>query len=221
MNTTKRFISVLVLALAFYASLASAQSAPKPVQAHAKPLVFLSGTGATQTTASRGLFGTANSSTSQHDQTIEMAKDFAADCAGVMLTIKQDTANYTVLLNFERNNHSQLMIAGSDGAILFTDTRVANILTGTVGGTSVKAKVNKACDFITTNWSGKTEAPDTAVAPAPEETLIPAPKPVRQTTETPVVPAAQQTEITVPQSESLGDIARRYKKTNPNAQQGQ
>ena len=152
MKTTKRFIAVLALSLALYGTEAFAQGVnsnpvdkqvPQPktnVQGiaatpikHSKPTVFLTGSGATNTTASRGLFGSVNSSTSQHDQTIEMAKDFTDACPGVTLTLKQDTADFTVLLNFERNNHSQLMIAGADGSVLFTDTKVANLLTGSLG----------------------------------------------------------------------------------------
>jgi hypothetical protein len=125
---------------------------PPPVQPtastkHDKPIVFLNGTGNTQTAAGRGLFGTTWASTSQHDQTMEMAKDFN-ECQGVRIVLNQENADYSVFLNHEGNNHNQMALTNATGEILMTDT--AHGL-----HQSVKNKVAKFCSFILNDWNNK------------------------------------------------------------------
>jgi hypothetical protein len=109
------------------------------VKQHDKPVVFLNGTGNTQSTAGKGSFGTTWSTTSQHDQTLELAKDFAG--CPVTITMKQDGADYGVLLNHEGNNHNQMALMNAAGQVILTD--------GAHGlHQSVKNKTEKFCAAI-------------------------------------------------------------------------
>jgi hypothetical protein len=112
---------------------------------HDKPTVYLNGTGNSQTTAGRGAFGTAWATSSQHDQTIELAKDFG-ECQGVVVTLKSDNADYNVMLNHEGNNHNQMLLTNTAGEVLLTDTK--NGL-----HQSVKNKSEKFCAAILNDWS--------------------------------------------------------------------
>ena len=113
---------------------------------HEKPVVFLNGSGNTQTTMSRGLFGTANTSTSQHDQSVELAKDFSS--CPVIVSLKQENADYTVVLNHEGNNHNQMALTNSYGEVLITDTAHGM-------HQSIKNKSEKFCTAILADWDKK------------------------------------------------------------------
>lgn len=130
------------------------QPAPAPVAKHDKPLVFISGTAATTTTTTRGFFGSANSSTMPHDQAMVLAQDFSSVCPTVETTIKQDNADYTIVVNGGLNIRNQLLLTDKDGKVLYTDNKGANGIVGGKSGT-IKGKVSKACSFILTNWNGK------------------------------------------------------------------
>jgi hypothetical protein len=101
------------------------------------------------------------------DQSMEMSKDFEEVCPGVRVTITQQMADYTVLLNhieiglFVRDN--QFQVADKNG----------DLLSKTKEGGSIKGGVKKVCDLIVENWT-KTKgsfpaaAAETAPAPIPE-----------------------------------------------------
>jgi hypothetical protein len=114
--------------------------------AHDRPVVFLNGAGNTQTTAGRGLFGGAWSNTSQHDQSLELAKDFAG--CPVTVTMKQDGADYTVMLNHEANNHNQMAILNASGEVLLMDAAHGI-------HQSIKNKSEKFCASILADWKTK------------------------------------------------------------------
>jgi len=113
---------------------------------HEKPVVFLNGSGNTQTTMSRGLFGTTNANTSQHDQSVELAKDFSG--CPVTISLKQENADYIVVLNHEGNNHNQMALTNASGEVLITDTAHGM-------HQSIKNKSGKFCTAILTDWNKK------------------------------------------------------------------
>ena len=131
--------------------------------AQEKPRVYLQ-------SASHG-----NTWNSRRDQSIEMAKDFQKDCSTVKVTLSQNNADYTVILNhievglFARDN--QLEVANKDGDLLATREK---------GG--IRGSVKGVCEVIMTDWrthqpSLTPQQPDTpptpASGPAPTVASIP------------------------------------------------
>jgi hypothetical protein len=120
---------------------ADQQPAPAPQQqpaqnapaANAQPRVFLQA-------ASKG-----NSWNAQRDQSMEMAKDFQKVCPSVKITINQQNADYTVILNhievglFNRDN--QVQVADKNGDLMKTKE-----------GGGIKGNVKSACNLIMTDW---------------------------------------------------------------------
>ena len=80
------------------------------------------------------------------DQSMEMSKDLEKDCGGVQVTINQQMADYTVLLNhiesdFARDNQTQ--VANKDG----------DLISKTKEGGSIASGMKKACALIRADWS--------------------------------------------------------------------
>lgn len=134
-------------------ALPAGTSNPQPLQKRDKPVVFLNGNGNTQTNAGRGLFGSSWSNTSQHDQSLELAKDFEA--CPVTVSLKQENADYTVVLNHEGNNHNQMALTNASGEIILSDN--AHGL-----HQSVKNKSDKFCTAIVSDWNKKQVQPTVA-----------------------------------------------------------
>jgi hypothetical protein len=80
------------------------------------------------------------------NQTIEMSKDFQKDCPGVKITIRQDLADYSLILNhiehgmFVRDN--QIEVADKDGSLLTTRERG-----------SIKNNTKFACELILSDFA--------------------------------------------------------------------
>jgi hypothetical protein len=109
---------------------------PALSSAENKPRVFLQ-------SASKG-----NQWNAVRDQSMEMSKDFERDCDGVRVTINQNAADYTVVLNhiehgFARDN--QIQIANKDG----------DLISRTKEGGSIRGDVKKACEIILADWGKK------------------------------------------------------------------
>jgi hypothetical protein len=100
-----------------------------------KPRVFL-------TSASHG-----NTTNAARDQSMEMSKDFERECPSVRISINQQVADYTVLLNhievglFIRDN--QIQIADKNG----------DLISRTKEGGSIAGGIKKACDLILSDWN--------------------------------------------------------------------
>jgi hypothetical protein len=100
----------------------------------------------------------------RRDQSMEMAKDFQKNCPDVKVTILQNAADYTVILNhievgaFGRDN--QFQIANKDGDMLGGVREKGGIKSGSING-GVKA----ACNTILADWNAK-QAPAANAAPA-------------------------------------------------------
>jgi hypothetical protein len=117
--------------------------APEPANLHStsvkiasKPRVFLQ-------SASRGTNRNA-----ARDQSMEMSKDLEKDCPDLAVTINQQAADYTVLLNhievgFARDN--QIQVANKDG----------DLLSKTKEGGSIAGGMKKACALILEDWAKK------------------------------------------------------------------
>jgi hypothetical protein len=96
---------------------------------------------------------------------MEMSKDFEEVCPSVRITITQQMADYTVLLNhieigmFVRDNQFQLADKNGD------------LLSKTKEGGSIKSGVQKVCALITEHWAkikgGAPVEDAAALAPAP------------------------------------------------------
>jgi len=116
------------------ASQAPTRGLTPPGDAPGKPRVFLQ-------SASKG-----NQWAAARDQSMEMGKDFDKDCPDVRITINEQTADYTVVLNhievgFARDN--QFQIADKNG----------DLISKTKEGGSIDGGVKKACQMILDDWA--------------------------------------------------------------------
>jgi hypothetical protein len=113
---------------------------------------------------------------------MEMSKDFEEVCPGVRVTITQQMADYTVLLN-----HIEIGLFVRDNQFQIAD-KSGDLLAKTKEGGSIKGGVKKVCDLILANWA-KIKAEATAVSGAE-----PAPPPLADPV-APMQPAAVQLSI--------------------------
>jgi hypothetical protein len=137
-----------------------------------KPRVFVQGKGS-QDVQSSGSGGGgqhwaawgSSSTIDSHDEGMEVRKDLQKNCSGVIVTLNQSAADYTVMLNRESKknrgllrSNSQVEVANRDGDVLGSNA------THTVGNAA-----KDACQLITTDWAqhGKLASPDPAAAAAP------------------------------------------------------
>jgi hypothetical protein len=87
-----------------------------------------------------------NTWNARRDQSMEMSKDFEKDCPGVRVTINQQAADYTVILNhievglLARDN--QLQVADKNGDLLQTKE-----------GGGIKGDVKNVCALILSDWA--------------------------------------------------------------------
>lgn len=128
--------------IALFASVAALAQQDQPAQDRSKPRIYLE-------SKSQG-----NVWRAKRDQSIEMAKDFEARCPDTKVTIIQEKADYTVILNhievgaFGRNN--QMEVADKNGDILTTHDK---------GG--IKGGVKEMCKVILADWaSHQPSSPD-------------------------------------------------------------
>ena len=136
--------------------------------AQEKPRVFVQGKGSqdVNTTGESGggqhwgVFG-SKSTIDSHDESMEITKDLQKNCSGVVVTLNQANADYTVLLNRESKknrgllrSNSQIEVANKGGDILGTNA------THTVGNAA-----KDACTLIVADWA--THEHVAAAAPVP------------------------------------------------------
>ncbi len=141
------------------------------LSAQDKPRVFVQGKGSEDVTSSGSGGGGAHwgawgshSTIDSHDEAMEVTKDLQKDCAGVTVTLNQNNADYTVMLNRESKknrgllrSNSQVQVANKIGDVLGTNA------THTVGNAA-----KDACQLIVADWQahGRMQAPEAAAAPA-------------------------------------------------------
>jgi hypothetical protein len=203
----------LILAVLFISALALAQD---------KPRVFVQGKGSEDMTTSGsggggrswGAWG-SKSTVDSHDESMEVTKDLQKSCSGVLVTLNQNNADYTLMLNRESKHNRGLLRSNSQ-------IQVANRL-GDVLGTSATHTVGNAakdaCELIVADWTqhGRIATPDSpAAAPAPAPAAAPAPAQGARLETVSAVQAeptaSPATPTTVANGDgSLGDAAKRMK----------
>lgn len=194
-----------------------------------KPRVFVQGKGSQDVTSSGegaggrhwGSWG-SNSTADSHDEGMEVTKNLQKECSGVIVTLNQSNADYTVMLNRESKKNrgllrtnSQIQVANRLGDILGTNA------TRTVGNAS-----KDACQLIVADWSQHGRIAVPADSPAPTSAAAPvapptAPAPAMGAkVETVSVVETQPTTATggstapgakIDNDASLGDAAKRIK----------
>jgi len=87
-----------------------------------------------------------NTWNARRDQSMEMSKDFEKVCSGVRVTINQQMADYTVLLN-----HIELGLLARDNQMQIADKNGDLLQTKEGGG--IKGGVKKVCDLILADWA--------------------------------------------------------------------
>ena len=138
--------------------------------AEEKPRVYVQGKGSenVSTNGSAGggrHWGTwgAKSTVDAHDESMEVTKDLQKECPGVIMTLNQANADYTLMLNRESKQNrgllrtnSQVQVASRSGDIIGTNA------TRTVGNAA-----KDACQLITSDWSSHGH-PSSVADAAPE-----------------------------------------------------
>lgn len=142
--------------------------------AQEKPRVFIQGKGSQDVTSDGGAAGGhhaaawgSSATIDSHDESMEVTKDLRKDCSGIVVTLNQSNADYTVLLNRESKKNrgllrtnSQIEVANRSGDILGADA------THTVGNAA-----KNACQLITADW--QTHGSAAPVAPLTPEATTP------------------------------------------------
>lgn len=161
----KRFAPLMILVFAWVLC-AGAQD---------KPRVFVQGKGSEDVNSDGaggggrhwGAWG-SRSTIDSHDESMEITKDMQKNCTGVIVTLNQSNADYTVMLNRESKknrgllrSNSQVQVANRSGDILGTNA------THTVGNAA-----KDACELIMSDWQthGRVNSA-TASVPAPTAAL--------------------------------------------------
>lgn len=199
----KRSICVLVL----LAGVAVAQE---------KPRVFVQGKGSEDAQSSGSGVGgrhwaTFGSRTTidSHDEGMEVSKDLQKNCAAVTVTVNQNAADYTVMLNRESKKNRGLLRTNSQ-------VQVANRLGDVLGSSATRTVGNAAkdaCELIVADWSQHGRlSPDAAPAPASAPAPAPAAK-LQTVSSVQAQDAAQDQAAAAPapaeNNSSLGDAAKR------------
>jgi len=132
-----------------------------------KPRVFVQGKGSEDVQSSGaggggkhwGTWG-SRSTMDSHDEGMQVTKDLQKDCSGVIVTLNQSNADYTVMLNRESKKNrgllrtnSQVQVANKAGDVIGTNA------TRTVGNAS-----KDACQLITADWGQHGRVPDPAAS---------------------------------------------------------
>jgi hypothetical protein len=143
-----------------------------------KPRVFVQGKGSENTAASGAGGGgkswsvwNSKASMDSHDESMEVTKDLQKNCSGVIVTLNQSNADYTVMLNRESKHNrgllrtnSQVQVANKAGDVLGTNA------THTVGNAA-----KDACGLIVADWQahGRVNDPASASTAAPQAQVTP------------------------------------------------
>ena len=110
----------------------------------------------------------SRASLDSHDEAMEVTKDLQKDCSGVLVTLNQSNADYTVMLNRESKHNRGLLRANSQVQVA---NRLGDIL-GTNATRTVGNAAKDACELILADWSqhGRIAVPD---SPAPTAVTAP------------------------------------------------
>jgi hypothetical protein len=189
-----------------------------------KPRVYVQGKGSEDVQSSGsggggqhwGAWG-SRSTIDSHDESMEVTKDLQKNCSGVIVTLNQGNADYTVMLNRESKknrgllrSNSQVQVANKMGDVLGTNA------THTVGNAA-----KDACAMVVADWQahGHLNAPSSAAAPAtPEADQQPGAQAPAGAQVTPV--AYQPQAATAAPSQSATSASESSSVSDPNANLG-
>jgi hypothetical protein len=187
-----------------------------------KPRVFVQGKGSEDVTSNGaggggrhwGTWG-SKSEMDSHDEGMEVTKDLQKNCAGVVVTLNQSNADYSVMLNRESKHNRGLLRTNSQVEVA---NRLGDVL-GTNATHTVGNAAKDACQLIVADWSQHGRIGD---SPGPAATAAPVAVPsspdgakletVSADQSQPAPTAAVATTSNVDNgSQSLGDSAKRAK----------
>jgi hypothetical protein len=143
-----------------------------------KPRVFVQGKGSQDvTTSGSGSGGThwgswgSRSTVDFHDESMEVTKDLQKDCSGVVVTLNQSNADYTVMLNRESKHNRGLLRSNSQVQVA---NRLGDIL-GTNATKTVGNAAKDACRLILADWSqhGRIGGPDSLTSAPASAPVVP------------------------------------------------
>src|SRR3954453_3678373 len=143
------------------------------VSAQDKPRVYVQGKGSQDVTSTGSGGGGAHwgawgssSTVDSHDESMEVTKNLQKDCSGVMVTLNQSNADYTVMLNRESKKNRGLLRSNSQVQVA---NRIGDVL-GTSATHTVGNAAKDACELIVADWQthGRMAAPavESSAAPA-------------------------------------------------------
>jgi hypothetical protein len=146
---------------------------------------------------------------------MEVTKDLQRNCSSVVVTLNQNNADYTVMLNRESKQNRGLLRSNSQVQVA---NRLGDVL-GTKATHTVGNAAKDACELIVADWTqhGRIPNPD---SPAPVAIPAPAAAPApAQGAKLETVSAVQTQPTATPAtvttidtgSESVGDTAKRLK----------
>src|ERR1700683_4341382 len=140
-----------------------------------KPRVFVQGKGSQDVTTSGGRW-TSNTTVDSHDESMEVTKDLQKDCAGVVVTLNQSNADYSVILNRESKHNRGLLRTNSQIQVA---NRLGDIL-GTKATRTVGNAAKDACQSILADWSqhGRMAVHDSAISAPAAAPVAPASAPI-------------------------------------------
>jgi hypothetical protein len=178
-----------------------------------KPRVFVQGKGSqdvnTDGAAAGGrhwaTFG-SRSTIDAHDESMEVTKDLQKDCSGVVVSLNQSNADYTVLMNRESKKNRGLLRSNSQVEVA---NRAGDIL-GTSSTHTVGNAAKDACQLIVSDWQAHGRiagTPAPAASTAPMQNVVPAVAPNGAVTA--ATPAAQPDAATLAkQHQACLDLAK-------------
>lgn len=186
------------------------------VSAQDKPRVFVQGKGSqdVNTTGESGggqhwgVFG-SKSTIDSHDESMEITKDLQKNCAGVVVTLNQANADYTVLLNRESKknrgllrSNSQIEVANKAGDILGTNA------THTVGNAAKDACTLVVADWATHEHSAAPPASAPVASAASQQGVAPAVSPNGAVSATTPIAQTPDAETQAKQHQACLDLAK-------------
>src|SRR3954454_14456931 len=177
------------------------------VSAQDKPRVYVQGKGSQDVTSTGsggggrhwGAWG-SSSTVDSHDESMEVTKNLQKDCSGVMVTLNQSNADYTVMLNRESKKNRGLLRSNSQVQVA---NRIGDVL-GTSATHTVGNAAKDACELIVADWQTHGRMNDASAA-VPATTAA-----VAQPVAPAVTPGGALTAATTAQSTSATKLQQQH-----------
>jgi hypothetical protein len=222
MRSTEMKAAILFVTAALCSAGASAQD-------QERPRVFVAGRGTQNVVTNAASSGNhwfrsghAETNVDAHDESMEVSKDLQ-QCQGVIVTVNEAAADYTVMLDRESKQKRGLLRSNSQVEVV---NRAGDVI-GAGAARTVNHASKDACNTILADWAknGRISVPQAPTAPsastptAPAAAFSAAANPVSAAQPVTPIPPAQSSAANAnpqvagitatPDSESLGEVARR------------